>query len=154
MELLAKKITQLGYSCFYIHAKMMQVCLIDKLTNRIMGVKLTVQFLTLFFNNSLPFFQEYRNRVFHDFRNGLCRNLVCTGKFACPCNSAVGFFFFLFSSSLSLRCIQPTDVLNSLALLSQESNTMGLMLLSGNEPLWGNDVYREDVTIPKLFVFY
>ena len=46
MELLAKKITQLGYSCFYIHAKMMQ---------------------------------EYRNRVFHDFRNGLCRNLVCTG---------------------------------------------------------------------------
>lgn len=25
--------------------------------------------------------QEYRNRVFHDFRNGLCRNLVCTGEF-------------------------------------------------------------------------
>lgn len=25
-------------------------------------------------------FQEHRNRVFHDFRNGLCRNLVCTGK--------------------------------------------------------------------------
>ena len=25
VELLAKKITQLGYSCFYIHAKMMQV---------------------------------------------------------------------------------------------------------------------------------
>lgn len=46
VELLAKKITQLGFSCFYIHAKMMQ---------------------------------EYRNRVFHDFRNGLCRNLVCTG---------------------------------------------------------------------------
>uniref|UniRef100_A0A671PVJ9 RNA helicase n=1 Tax=Sinocyclocheilus anshuiensis TaxID=1608454 RepID=A0A671PVJ9_9TELE len=48
VELLAKKITQLGYSCFYIHAKMMQ---------------------------------EYRNRVFHDFRNGLCRNLVCTGRY-------------------------------------------------------------------------
>ncbi|MCI4395502.1 hypothetical protein PGIGA_G00181300 [Pangasianodon gigas] len=48
VELLAKKITQLGYSCFYIHAKMMQ---------------------------------EYRNRVFHDFRNGLCRNLVCTDRF-------------------------------------------------------------------------
>uniref|UniRef100_A0AAQ5YQH2 RNA helicase n=1 Tax=Amphiprion ocellaris TaxID=80972 RepID=A0AAQ5YQH2_AMPOC len=48
VELLAKKITQLGYSCFYIHAKMMQ---------------------------------EYRNRVFHDFRNGLCRNLVCTDLF-------------------------------------------------------------------------
>uniref|UniRef100_A0A8C5AXJ9 RNA helicase n=1 Tax=Gadus morhua TaxID=8049 RepID=A0A8C5AXJ9_GADMO len=48
VELLAKKITQLGYSCFYIHAKMMQ---------------------------------EYRNRVFHDFRNGLCRNLVSTGRF-------------------------------------------------------------------------
>jgi len=48
VELLAKKISQLGYSCFYIHAKMMQ---------------------------------EYRNRVFHDFRNGLCRNLVCTDLF-------------------------------------------------------------------------
>uniref|UniRef100_A0A674N2X8 RNA helicase n=1 Tax=Takifugu rubripes TaxID=31033 RepID=A0A674N2X8_TAKRU len=24
--------------------------------------------------------QEHRNRVFHDFRNGLCRNLVCTGE--------------------------------------------------------------------------
>lgn len=46
VELLAKKITQLGFSCFYIHAKMKQ---------------------------------EYRNRVFHDFKNGLCRNLVCTG---------------------------------------------------------------------------
>uniref|UniRef100_A0A673G664 RNA helicase n=1 Tax=Sinocyclocheilus rhinocerous TaxID=307959 RepID=A0A673G664_9TELE len=48
VELLAKKITQLGCSCFYIHAKMMQ---------------------------------EYRNRVFHDFRNGLCRNLVSTDLF-------------------------------------------------------------------------
>lgn len=48
VELLARKISQLGYSCFYIHAKMMQ---------------------------------EYRNRVFHDFRNGLCRNLVCTDLF-------------------------------------------------------------------------
>lgn len=37
VELLAKKITQLGYSCYYIHAKMRQ---------------------------------EYRNRVFHEFRNG------------------------------------------------------------------------------------
>uniref|UniRef100_A0A4W5L7G6 RNA helicase n=1 Tax=Hucho hucho TaxID=62062 RepID=A0A4W5L7G6_9TELE len=25
--------------------------------------------------------QEHRNRVFHDFRNGLCRNLVCTDLF-------------------------------------------------------------------------
>lgn len=46
VELLAKKITELGYSCFYIHAKMLQ---------------------------------DHRNRVFHDFRNGACRNLVCTG---------------------------------------------------------------------------
>ncbi|GFZ21044.1 RNAhelicase-like 8 [Actinidia rufa] len=45
VELLAKKITELGYSCFYIHAKMLQ---------------------------------DHRNRVFHDFRNGACRNLVCT----------------------------------------------------------------------------
>jgi ATP-dependent RNA helicase DDX6/DHH1 len=43
VELLAKKITELGYSCFYSHAKMAQ---------------------------------QARNRVFHDFRNGVCRNLV------------------------------------------------------------------------------
>jgi ATP-dependent RNA helicase DDX6/DHH1 len=48
VELLAKKITELGYSCFYIHARMQQ---------------------------------EHRNRVFHDFRQGLCRNLVCSDLF-------------------------------------------------------------------------
>ncbi|KAK6158168.1 hypothetical protein DH2020_005482 [Rehmannia glutinosa] len=48
VELLAKKITELGYSCFYIHARMLQ---------------------------------DHRNRVFHDFRNGACRNLVCTDLF-------------------------------------------------------------------------
>lgn len=48
VELLAKKITQLGYSCFYIHAKM---------------------------------HQDHRNRVFHDFRKGACRNLVCSDLF-------------------------------------------------------------------------
>ncbi|CAF4307578.1 unnamed protein product, partial [Adineta steineri] len=37
VELLAKKITDLGYSCYYIHSKMRQ---------------------------------DYRNRVFHDFRTG------------------------------------------------------------------------------------
>ncbi|CAG0885338.1 unnamed protein product [Cyprideis torosa] len=45
VELLAKKITELGYSCYYIHARMQQA---------------------------------HRNRVFHDFRAGLCRNLVCS----------------------------------------------------------------------------
>ena len=25
--------------------------------------------------------QAHRNRVFHDFRNGLCRNLVCSGNY-------------------------------------------------------------------------
>lgn len=48
VELLAKKITELGYSCFYIHAKMNQ---------------------------------QHRNRVFHDFRQGLGRNLVCSDLF-------------------------------------------------------------------------
>lgn len=48
VELLAKKITELGYSCFYIHARMPQA---------------------------------HRNRVFHDFRNGVCRNLVCSDLF-------------------------------------------------------------------------
>ena len=47
VELLAKKITQLGYSCFFIHSRMAQ---------------------------------SHRNKVFHDFRNGECRNLVCTGE--------------------------------------------------------------------------
>ncbi|KAF8872148.1 P-loop containing nucleoside triphosphate hydrolase protein [Mucidula mucida] len=45
VELLAKKVTELGYSCFYSHAKMLQ---------------------------------SHRNRVFHDFRQGACRNLVCS----------------------------------------------------------------------------
>uniref|UniRef100_A0A1I8BWT6 RNA helicase n=1 Tax=Meloidogyne hapla TaxID=6305 RepID=A0A1I8BWT6_MELHA len=45
VELLAKKITELGYSCYYIHSKMAQ---------------------------------QHRNRVFHEFRQGHCRNLVCS----------------------------------------------------------------------------
>jgi len=45
VELLAKKITELGYSCFYSHAKMLQ---------------------------------QARNKVFHDFRAGVSRNLVCS----------------------------------------------------------------------------
>ena len=48
VELLAKKIAELGYSCYYIHAKMSQ---------------------------------PHRNRVFHDFRQGHCRNLVCSDLF-------------------------------------------------------------------------
>ena len=54
VELLAKKITQLGYSCFFIHSKMAQ---------------------------------SHRNKVFHDFRNGECRNLVCTGELNVVCLS-------------------------------------------------------------------
>ncbi|CCH44161.1 ATP-dependent RNA helicase [Wickerhamomyces ciferrii] len=45
VELLAKKITQLGYSCYYSHAKMPQ---------------------------------DARNKVFHEFRQGKVRNLVCS----------------------------------------------------------------------------
>lgn len=48
VQLLAKRITQLGFSCFYIHSKMLQA---------------------------------HRNRVFHDFRNGACRNLVSSDLF-------------------------------------------------------------------------
>ncbi|CAM9531721.1 unnamed protein product [Chrysoparadoxa australica] len=48
VELLAKKITELGFSCFYIHAKMQQ---------------------------------NHRNRVFHEFRNGATRHLVCSDLF-------------------------------------------------------------------------
>mmetsp|Transcript_11721 Transcript_11721/g.32958 ORF Transcript_11721/g.32958 Transcript_11721/m.32958 type:complete len:506 (+) Transcript_11721:76-1593(+) len=48
VELLAKKITEMGYSCFFIHARMPQ---------------------------------RDRNRVFHDFRNGACRNLVSSDLF-------------------------------------------------------------------------
>ncbi len=45
VELLAKKITELGYSCYYSHAKMPQ---------------------------------SARNKVFHEFRIGKVRNLVCS----------------------------------------------------------------------------
>ncbi|KAG7194697.1 DExD/H-box ATP-dependent RNA helicase dhh1 [Scheffersomyces spartinae] len=45
VELLAKKITDLGYSCYYSHAKMPQAA---------------------------------RNKVFHEFRQGKVRNLVCS----------------------------------------------------------------------------
>lgn len=49
VELLAKKIAQLGYSCFYIHSKMQQTD---------------------------------RSRIYHDFKNGETRCLVCTDIFA------------------------------------------------------------------------
>eukprot|EP01130_Rhizamoeba_saxonica_P017822 TRINITY_DN8737_c0_g2_i1.p1 TRINITY_DN8737_c0_g2~~TRINITY_DN8737_c0_g2_i1.p1 ORF type:complete len:415 (-),score=88.98 TRINITY_DN8737_c0_g2_i1:49-1293(-) len=49
VQLLAHRITQLGFSCFYIHARMQQ---------------------------------SHRNRVFHDFRNHRCRNLVSSDLFA------------------------------------------------------------------------
>jgi len=45
VELLAQKITSLGFSCYYIHARMAQ---------------------------------QHRRKVFHDFRSGHCKNLVCT----------------------------------------------------------------------------
>jgi len=48
VELLARKITELGYSAFFIHARMPQ---------------------------------HERNRVFHDFRRGVCRNLVSSDLF-------------------------------------------------------------------------
>jgi len=48
VELLAQKITRLGFSCYYIHSGMAQ---------------------------------QHRNKVFHDFRSGHCKNLVCTDLF-------------------------------------------------------------------------
>jgi ATP-dependent RNA helicase DDX6/DHH1 len=48
VELLAKKITELGFSCYYIHSKMQQ---------------------------------DDRNKVFHAFREGTVRNLVCSDLF-------------------------------------------------------------------------
>ncbi|KAL0236504.1 hypothetical protein GEMRC1_003086 [Eukaryota sp. GEM-RC1] len=49
VKLLAKKLTELGYDCFYVHSQMDQ---------------------------------SERNRVFSDFRNGVCRNLVCSDVWA------------------------------------------------------------------------
>jgi ATP-dependent RNA helicase DDX6/DHH1 len=65
VELLARKICDLGYSCYYIHAKMSQ---------------------------------ENRTRVFHDFKAGKCRNLVCSDLFTrgidCPdVNVVINFDF-------------------------------------------------------------
>ena len=48
VELLAKRITEMGFSCFYIHSRMEQ---------------------------------SDRNRVFHEFRKGSTRHLVCTDLF-------------------------------------------------------------------------
>lgn len=48
VELLSRKISRLGFPCFYIHGQMGQ---------------------------------EDRNRVFHNFRQGECRHLVCTDIF-------------------------------------------------------------------------
>lgn len=45
VELLSKKLTELGYDCFFLHSRMAQ---------------------------------PHRNRVFHDFRQGNCRVLVCS----------------------------------------------------------------------------
>lgn len=71
VELLAKKITELGYSCFYIHAKMLQ---------------------------------SHRNRVFHDFRNGLCRNLVSSGARAGSGGAHAGPRCRLHSRAGALQC--------------------------------------------------
>jgi ATP-dependent RNA helicase DDX6/DHH1 len=69
VELLAKKITDLGYACYYIHARMNQAD---------------------------------RNRVFHDFRKGHCRNLVCSGEI-----STLTFYYsnylFFFAAFRSLH---------------------------------------------------
>ena len=75
VELLAKKITELGYSCYYIHAKMAQA---------------------------------HRNRVFHDFRAGLCRNLVCSDLFTRGIDIQVLVLHLLVDiSPLSLWANQP-----------------------------------------------
>ena len=79
MELLSRKITELGYSCFYIHSQMQQ---------------------------------SYRNRVFHDFRKGNCRNLVCTDLFTrgidIPTVNVVINFDFPISSETYLHRIGRT----------------------------------------------
>lgn len=76
VELLAKKITEMGFSCFYIHAQMKQ---------------------------------DDRNRVFNDFRNGVCRTLVssdlCTRGIDIPTVNVVINFDFPKSSETYLHRI-------------------------------------------------
>ena len=82
VELLAKKITELGYSCYYIHAKMVQA---------------------------------HRNRVFHDFRNGNCRNLVCSGACSVQRISRYTTFSRLRNGlgvELRFFCIPPTNIMS------------------------------------------
>ncbi|MGH0115001.1 UNVERIFIED_CONTAM: hypothetical protein FKN15_067862 [Acipenser sinensis] len=87
VELLAKKISQLGYSCFYIHAKMRQLQINQSIIfcNSSQRVELLAKKISQLgyscFYIHAKMRQEHRNRVFHDFRNGLCRNLVCTDLF-------------------------------------------------------------------------
>ena len=70
MELLAKKITDLGYSCFYIHARMNQ-----EHRNRVFH-----DFRKVTFGFYDVIFASLRN---FDLRHvqGLCRNLVCSDLF-------------------------------------------------------------------------
>jgi len=94
VELLAKKITELGYSCFYIHAKMNQ---------------------------------QHRNRVFHDFRQGLGRNLVCSGLYS------------LFTSVLAaIRCtsVPVSSVTDSLPLYAVLMPLVTQWLSSAVDIVW------------------
>lgn len=82
VELLAKKITEIGYSCFYIHAKMLQASSPREGGRDWSSCRLSPAAAP---NPAcLPppaVSQSHRNRVFHDFRNGSCRNLVSSDLF-------------------------------------------------------------------------
>ena len=93
VELLAKKITELGYSCFYIHAKMLQ---------------------------------DHRNRVFHDFRNGACRNLVCTGTLLLQ--SPVTYYYYCYNVYLNYIFLEGTT-LCSLLKIDRCQHGLGIILV-------------------------
>ena len=90
VELLAKKITELGYSTYFIHSKMQQ-------QHRYHSPLLSIVFIPIckcscwrasdekLLSLSHPHtVLRCSNRIFHDFRTGVCRNLVCTGTLAIP----------------------------------------------------------------------
>lgn len=95
VELLSKKITELGYSCFYIHAKMLQ---------------------------------SHRNRVFHDFRNGNCRNLVSSGK-----HFLINLVADCLQTHLALLCLSfQADVCTDRVIVAADLFTRGIDIQAVN----------------------
>ena len=73
--------------------------------------------------------QDHRNRVFHDFRNGACRNLVCTGLFFRPQFSEFFLVSFVLPEIMFTFIYSTDDHVKVLFLLSNFFSSCNLTLL-------------------------